>query len=255
MRAAPAVLLLALFLLAAACPAAAQSARPRIDPGDTAYTYTVGPFVPEYEPPAPGSYTLPVIERVQDHALLDSNGRPASLAALKQDRIAVVAFVYTTCSEAAGCPLAEAIMQRLDRRLADDPALARRVRLLTISFDPERDTPARMATVRDAFAPKTDWAFLTTTGDAQLTPLLDDFGQPIAKLNYEDGTWTGLFRHVLKMFVLDEQNRVRNIYSTGLLNPDLVMNDVRTLAADAGTASANASVGLTSAPPQPSEKR
>jgi hypothetical protein len=35
---------------------------------------------------------------------------------------------------------------------------------------------------------------------------------------------------VLKVFVLDEQNRIRNIYSTGLMNPELVMNDVRTLA-------------------------
>jgi len=104
------------------------------------------------------------------------------------------------------------------------------VRLLTISFDPERDTPARMAAVRDAFAPQTDWTFLTTADEGQLAPILADFGQPVAKLNYQDGTWTGLFRHVLKVFLLDEQNRVRNIYSTGLLNPDLVMNDVRTLA-------------------------
>lgn len=225
---------LAISVLAAVAAHAAQSSsepeRPPLHPGDVAYTYTIGPFTPEYVPPPAGSYTLPVIERIDDHTLLDSSGAATSLVALKRDRLAVVAFVYTTCAEAAGCPLAEAIMQRLDRRLADDPTLARQVRLLTISFDPERDTPARMARIRDGFTPKTDWAFLTTSGDAQLTPLLDDFGQPVAKLYYEDGAWTGLYRHVLKVFVLDEQNRVRNIYSTGLLNPDLVMNDVRTLA-------------------------
>ena len=223
-------------VLAGAAALASESpppARPPLDAGDVAYTYTVAPFTAEYEPPPPGSYALPVIGRVGDHALLDSGGRPTTLAALKGDRLAVVAFVYTTCAEAAGCPLAEAIMQRLDRRLAADPTLAGQVRLLTISFDPERDTPARMATIRDAFDPKTDWAFLTTADDAQLTPILTDFGQPVAKLYYADGTWTGLFRHVLKVFVLDEQNRVRNIYSTGLLNPDLVMNDVKTLAAEA----------------------
>lgn len=227
-----AVAVLALGATAAAALAAPAASRPPIHSDDTSYTYTVGPFTPEYEPPPPGSYTLPVIERVDDHALLDSSGAATSLAALKRNRLAVVAFVYTTCAEATGCPLAEAIMQRLDRRLADDPALARQVRLLTISFDPERDTPARMATIRSAFSPRTDWAFLTTSGAAQLTPILDDFGQPVAKLTYEDGTWTGLYRHVLKVFVLDEQNRVRNIYSTGLMNPDLVMNDVRTLAAE-----------------------
>jgi cytochrome c peroxidase len=209
-----------------------KPAHPPVGANDTSYTYTVGPFTAEYEPPPAGSYTLPVIDRVADHALLDSSGKATGLAALKGDRLAVVAFVYTTCAEAAGCPLAEAIMQRLDRKLADDPALAGRVRLLTISFDPERDTPQRMSTIRDAFAPKTDWAFLTTRDEAQLAPILTDFGQPVAKLYYEDGTWTGLYRHVLKVFLLDEQNRVRNIYSTGLMSPELVMNDLRTLATE-----------------------
>jgi cytochrome c peroxidase len=227
-----ALMLLAFGVATALAVEPPPTSRPPVHPDDVAYTYTVGPFTPEYDPPPPGSYTLPVIERVDDHTLLDSSGAATTLSAVKADRLAVVAFVYTTCAEAAGCPLAEAIMQRLDRRLAADPALAPQVRLLTISFDPERDTPARMATIRAAFAPKTDWVFLTTSGDAQLTPILDDFGQPVAKLMYDDGTWTGLYRHVLKVFVLDGQNRVRNIYSTGLMNPDLVMNDVRTLAAE-----------------------
>jgi len=211
---------------------ASANAHPPVGAGDASYTYTVGPFIAEYEPPPAGSYSLPAIDRIDDHALLDSAGGATTLRALKGERLAVVAFVYTTCGEAAGCPLAEAIMQRLDRRLADDAALARRVRLLTISFDPERDTPARMATIRTAFEPKTDWAFVTTANETELAPLLADFGQPVAKLTYEDGTWTGLYRHVLKVFLLDEQNRVRNIYSTGLMSPDLVMNDLRTLAAE-----------------------
>ena len=229
-----ATVLVSLFVGAPFVPAA-ESPPPAHVPvaaGDASYTYTVGPFIAEYEPPPAGSYTLPAIGRVGDHTLLDSSGAATTLAALKNGRLAVVAFIYTSCAEAAGCPLSEAIMQRIDRRLADDPALAARVRLLTISFDPERDRPARMATVRGAFAPRTDWAFLTTADTAQLQPILDDFGQPVAKLRYEDGTWTGLFRHVLKVFLLDEQNRVRNIYSTGLMNPDLVMNDLRTLAGE-----------------------
>jgi len=223
-------------LLTAAAGAGAvevsKPAHPPVGPGETSYTYTVGPFTAEYEPPPAGSYSLPPIGHVADHALLDSGGATTDLVALKGSRMAVVAFVYTSCSEAAGCPLAGAIMQRLDRSLADDPVLAHQVRLLTISFDPERDTPERMATIRRAFMPKTDWAFLTTRDEAQLAPILDDFGQPVAKLNYEDGTWTGLYRHVLKVFLLDGQNRVRNIYSTGLMSPTLVMNDLRTLAAE-----------------------
>jgi cytochrome c peroxidase len=217
-------LVLALAMSATPAPTA------RVNPADAAYTYTVAPFTADFVPPAPGTYELPVIDRVDDHTLLDSSGAAVRLADLTRDRLAVVAFVYTTCAEAAGCPLAEALLQRLDRKLADQPELARRTRLVTVSFDPERDTPQRMATVRGFYAPKTDWVFLTAANEAALQPVLDDFGQPVAKLTYEDGEWTGLFRHVLKVFLLDEQHRVRNIYSSGMISPELVLNDLLTLA-------------------------
>ena len=54
----------------------------------------------------------------------------------------------------------------------------------------------------------------------------------MAKLRYDDGTWTGLYRHVLKVFLLDAQHRVRNIYSTGFLHPQLILNDIRTVLLD-----------------------
>ena len=200
-----------------------------VDPADLAYTYGVGGFLPEYDPPPPGSYTLPVVDTVGDHPLVDAEGRPTTLFALKEDRLAVVAFVYTTCIEATGCPLSLAVLQRLDREIARDPLLARAVTLLAISFDPERDTPARMRAMRAFHAPRTDWRFVTTAGLAELEPLLRDFNQPVAKLRFPDGQWSGLFRHVLKVFLLDRANRVRNVYSTGFLNARLIVNDVQTV--------------------------
>jgi cytochrome oxidase Cu insertion factor (SCO1/SenC/PrrC family) len=201
-----------------------------VDPAELTYTYGVAGFTTEYVPPPPGSYELPVIAAVRDHPVLDGDGRPTSLFALKRDRLAVVAFVYTTCTEATGCPFSLAVLRWLDRDLAADGDLGRRVTLLAVSFDPERDTPARLAVVRRFHAPKGDWQFVTTSGDEELTPLLADFGQPVAKLRFPDGRWSGLFRHVLKVFLLDRQNRVRNVYSVGLLDPKLVLNDLRTLA-------------------------
>ena len=43
------------------------------------------------------------------------------------------------------------------------------------------------------------------------------------------GTPTGVFSHVLKVFLIDRQGRVRNIYSAAFLYPELVMADVKTL--------------------------
>lgn len=221
--------LVAAGLLAGVAVAAGEPARRPLGHDDVEYTYAVGTFAPAYEPPAPGTYQLPPIDTVADHPLLDASGRTTTLAAELGDRIAVVAFVYGSCAEVAGCPLSMAALHRLDGLLAADPALTRDVVLVTISFDPERDTPARLTAIRDGHAPRADWRFLTTRDDAQLAPILDDFGQTVSKLRWDDGTWTGVFRHVLKVFLVDRDRRVRNVYSAGFLHPALILNDVRTV--------------------------
>jgi cytochrome c peroxidase len=193
------------------------------------YTYALGTFAPEYTVPEPGSYSLPVIQRIADHRLLDSNGRETSLFALKGKRAAVVAFIYTSCAEATGCPYSTAVLHRLDTEVGSDPNLAPRVSLVTISFDPDRDTPQRLATIRALHRPKSDWRFATTSNEAELAPLLADFDQPAVKLRFPDGRWSGRIRHVLKVFLLDEENCVRNVYSVGFLNPELLLADLRTL--------------------------
>ena len=214
-----------------ACAESADPERLRgVDRGELVTTYAPGVFEPAYEPPAPGTYDLPVIRRLRDHALVDADGTPTTLFSLTGERFAVVAFVYLSCVEALGCPMSHAVLHGLDRDLAADPALAARVRLVTVSFDPERDTPERMAAQRRLHEPKTDWRFAVPATGADLRTLLADFDQPVAKLRYEDGTWSGLFRHVLKVFVVDPEHEVRAIYSAGFLNERLVLNDLKTLA-------------------------
>ena len=128
--------------LAGASPGEAPAHHARaVRPEDLAYVYGVGRFVPEYAPPAPGTYRLPPIDDVADHPLLGSDGQRTTLYTLTGDRIAIVAFVYTSCAEATGCPVSMGVLHHLDREIAADATLARRVRLVTISFDPERDTP------------------------------------------------------------------------------------------------------------------
>ena len=184
----------------------------------------------DYVPPAAGSYRLPVIQRVANHPLLESGGGRTTLFDLKGNRLAVVAFIYTACTDGGGCPLSQATLLALDRAVGADPALREQAMLITLSFDPERDTPEHLARTRQLYAPRSDWRFATSPGD-QLQALLDDFGQPVARLRLDDGSWSGLYRHVMKVFLLDRENGVRNIYSTGFLDRDLLLNDLRTLAA------------------------
>src|SRR5262249_23693509 len=78
---APAALLLAVLLAAGA-----RAEERAVKPDDLAYVYGVGRFSPEYAPPAPGTYTLPPIDDVADHPLIDSDGPPTTLYALAGDR-------------------------------------------------------------------------------------------------------------------------------------------------------------------------
>jgi cytochrome c peroxidase len=221
--------LAAVLLPALAAVAAEPPARPPLRHDDVAYTFGVGPFTPTFAPPLAGTYELPPIDTVQDHAVLDSDGTATTLGGLIGDRLAVVSFIYGSCPEATGCPIGTAALHRLDRLLAADPALGREVTLITVSFDPARDTPERMAAMRRLHAPASDWRFVTTRDDAMLRPLLDDYGQTVSALRYPDGTPTGVFRHVLKVFLVDRARRIRNVYSVGFLHPDLVLNDLRTV--------------------------
>jgi cytochrome oxidase Cu insertion factor (SCO1/SenC/PrrC family) len=151
------------------------------------------------------------------------------LFALTNGKVAVISFMYTACTDVGGCPLAAAVLQQVDRRLSERPELAKQVTLISVSFDPERDTPARLAEIRAGLNPRTDWYFLTAATPEALQPILADYNQPVAKLWQEDGKWSGLFRHVLKVFLLDRIHQVRNIYSTGFFNPQLVVNDIDTI--------------------------
>jgi cytochrome oxidase Cu insertion factor (SCO1/SenC/PrrC family) len=176
-----------------------------------------------YEPPPPGSYELPVIARVDDHWLLDSSGERNQLLGLGADQVGFVSFVSGSCAEA--CPLAFSALQRLDRELAALPGLAGRVRLVTVSFDPDRDTPARMSEFRRHFAPAGDWRFLTASDVERIEPVIGDFGQDVLRSSSD----SRVVEHVLKVFLVDSEGGVRNVYSAGFLDAEILRNDAATV--------------------------
>jgi cytochrome oxidase Cu insertion factor (SCO1/SenC/PrrC family) len=182
---------------------------------------------PLYEAPTPGSYELPPILRVDEHELIGPDGAPAPLLGLSSGDAAIVSFVYLSCGEA--CPLSTATLHRLDRELAGDPTLRERVQLVTVSFDPARDTPKRMAALVEALEPRGRWRFLTAPDEAAIAPVLADFGQDAVWIPSRDGHAPDRLRHVLKVFLVDDAGAVRNIYSTGLLDLRLLLADLRTI--------------------------
>jgi cytochrome oxidase Cu insertion factor (SCO1/SenC/PrrC family) len=186
----------------------------------------------EFEPPAVGTYTLQRIMAAPDGEVLDLDGRAQRLSAFTRERITVLGFVYTTCADPDGCPLALRVFDAVKEALDARPALRARVRLVTLSFDPEVDHPAAMRGYagRRATAGGVPWHFLTTRSPQAARPLLEGFGQDVrSPASVTAGRRGREIAHVLKVFLLDRDGVVREIYSSTFLHPRTVLNDLETL--------------------------
>ena len=201
-----------------------------VDPGQAAAPRT------EFVPPPPGSYKLQKIQRVTDAVLLDSSGHSVRLAALTQGKITLLTFFYTYCVDPLGCPFAHTTLAELRDRVRGDQALAGRVRFVSISLDPTHDTPAVIARYGKEFTidPKFEWRFLTAHRVPELLPVLDDFGQDVSVEMDENGHATRTLHHMLKMFLIDAHGEVREIYTLSFVQPQVMFNDIETLALETG---------------------
>lgn len=185
----------------------------------------------DYEPPVPGSYSLPVVKAAADGAIFDSNGKPLNLHDLTHGRITVLSFIYTRCAAMKACPYAAGVLNQLHLQSVDDSTLAKNMRLVSMSFDPEYDTPQRLATYSEKFLEEKsgcEWRFATVKSRADLESILAAYGQAVDKrANASDPQ--GPLYHILRVFLIDREGRIRNIYSSGTLDPRLVLADVKTL--------------------------
>ena len=89
---------------------------------------------------APDEPVLSVGDAVPDVALIDQTDRRRSLSEWN-GAYAVVTFIYTRCPLPNFCPLMDQNFRTLQGELAEDPRLRGHVKLISITLDPEHDTP------------------------------------------------------------------------------------------------------------------
>jgi len=190
----------------------------------------------EFVPPPPGSYQLPPFAQAADARLLDTDGNSVSLHALIQDRLVLLSFIYTRCSDVNGCPLATHVLAKLQRQLLARSDLSNELTLVSISFDPQYDTPAVMSRYAAAYSgadgensDAADWYFLTAPSEQALQPILENYNQWVIKDYDAQGNYLGSLSHLLRVYLIDRAQRIRNIYSVSFLHADTIANDVRTL--------------------------
>jgi cytochrome c peroxidase len=189
----------------------------------------------KFKTPVPGTYKLPILGQAGDGKVLDTTGNPTSLYKLmgnggKSDKVVLLSFIYSTCTDINGCPLATAVFHQIKNRLEKEPELARRLRLITLSFNPEHDTPERMEEFGVSLqGTDLEWLFLTTHSEQDLQPILKSYKQTIEKVYDAKGNFTNTFSHNLRVYLIDQHKQLRNIYNTELLHPDTVISDIKTL--------------------------
>ena len=183
----------------------------------------------DYSLPEAGSYTLPVIRSAPDGQILLSNGKKANLKGYFTDKISILTFIYTRCNDVNGCPLATFVLHSLQNSLHKRSDLKNKVRFITMSFDPEYDTPKTLSSYAKEFESKEgyEWLFATTESYEELNPILADYGQYTFRMKDENEETA--FAHILRAFLIDSNGKIRNIYSVDFLHPGILLRDIETI--------------------------
>ena len=151
-------------------------------------------------PPAeePASNELPKLWALPSFSLTDQHGQTVTLADLR-GKVWAADFIYTTCP--GPCPMLSARMQSIQKKLGDVPD----VRLISISTDPEKDTPEVLAAYAKRFNAGPNWSFLT--GDKQQITDLSNKGFKLSLV--ENPNAPDPITHGTKISVVDRNGFVR----------------------------------------------
>ena len=184
-----------------------------------------------FEAPAAGTYTLPIVDTAHGGMVLNTEGEEVELTDLIDNKISILSFIYRTCDDVNGCPLSTMVLNTVGNKLSDEPQLQDKLRLITLSFDPAADTPEVMEEYGESILgdSQTDWHFLTTSSDEKIQPILDAYQQSVVADGVSEDGIQRKFSHLLRVYLIDRNKQVRNIYSLSFLHPDILINDVKTL--------------------------
>jgi protein SCO1/2 len=185
---------------------------------------TIPLLVGAVKDPAGGS-RLAVIQKAPAFTLTDQDGKTVRLSDLK-GKVLLVSFIFTTCN--GSCPATTHRMGKVQEALQKGGILQKgRVRLLSITLDPARDTPRALRRYMELYdVDKASWSFLTGPQDrvAQTIAAWGMWVKPAAN---------GQLDHPSRIFLVDPRGRVREIYNLSFLKPAWVVEDVGLLLTEA----------------------
>jgi protein SCO1/2 len=126
---------------------------------------------------------LQVGEEVTDFLMTGQDGKPFKLSDLR-GKVVVLTFIYTRCPMPDFCPLMDRKFSELAQHLKAFPRRAEDIRMISLSFDPEHDTPEvlrKHGVIRGAIPPLWSYAVASHEELAKIAPRLGLFFGPDGK--------------------------------------------------------------------------
>jgi protein SCO1/2 len=163
---------------------------------------------------------------VPNASFLDEDGRKRDLASFKGSAV-VLTFIYTRCPMPTFCPLMDQHFATLQEKLKADRGL--NVHLVTVSFDPETDTPAVLEKhARELGADPRMWTFLTGDLDT-IDQFAARFGVSITREVDDKDKNVVNITHNLRTAILDREGNLVKTYTGNQWTPEQVLTDIKVL--------------------------
>jgi protein SCO1/2 len=179
---------------------------------------------PDYKPavvyhvPAPG-------DQVPDFALRNQDGHEIHIKQFRGKEL-LITFIYTRCPLPNFCPRVTHNFAAIEKQLSTDPALYAGTHLLSVSFDPEHDTPARLRA----------YGVQYIGSDAKTAFVHWDFGVPQKPILAEMARYFDLgmtagpddsITHTLSTTLVGRDGKVVRFYPGNDWTPEQVVADVK----------------------------
>jgi len=172
---------------------------------------------------SPGPVGADTGDQVPDFALVNQNNQPIRTGQYKGKAL-LLTFIYTRCPIPEYCTLMSNNFSQIDQELQKQPELYEKTRLLSISIDPEYDTPAVLrsygASHTGRFGDETfsHWSFATGTKE-QVKDVAQFFG-----LQYYPEKDQIL--HGLRTAIIAPNGNVHKVYRDNKWKPEEVLKDI-----------------------------
>ena len=161
---------------------------------------------------------LPTVGAAPEFALTNQDGQRVTLSD-SAGTVRAVTFIYATCKDT--CPTLTAKMAAMQQKLGTD--FGKRVRFVSISVEPEIDTPVVLKAYAEKFgADPAGWSFLTGNPE-EIQDVVRKYGAFAKRLKPGD------VDHLFLTSLIDRKGMVRVQYLGYRFDPDEMLKDLRLL--------------------------